>query len=1394
MKKMLYCVAAFAMLLFAWSCQRETLEPVYGNGTVTITVETPGAIDTRTIADGENVNEVHYAVYKTAAGDTYSVNGGSSPLAQGFVDMAGKRATVKFDLLQDQEYTVIFWAQVRGAGHYELGDLRQIKVNSTVVDGKQTIAGNDETRAAFFAKYEFDTYENKDHTVTLYRPFAQLNLLTTEESLTPNQEGQTQGYTIDVKKSQVVVTGLSTAFNTVTGIGVEPADPTAEFVYSLSATPEEQGQKTLKVNDVDYHYVSMNYLFVPTDAEDNAALVGVKYVVNTDKGDIDNSLVNVPVRENYRTNVIGNLLTKTTEFVIIVDKDFNVPEIVIGEDWTHKGNYNYTVSEGASEGALADLLKHADEQAKAAATKTEGPVVTIDLSGDVYWETGAGIGSNPLLPEDSPISAVVINGNGKTFTATGAGVGKIRLANGGRLTLNALKIVDESVSYAENSWEYGYLEFGGAVRLEDCEVVNAIMLSCETAALKNCSFNSGKDNEYAVWVDNGSAYFTGCTFTGARGLKTHEEYGTDVVKVTVDGCTFGPLTLKPGMAIGTVNAETVITIKNSTFKGCQAGEQNMFIYESDTDVNSFTFTLENNVIIPGGDEVIEQEDGSLVVATAEAFREALAASYDTIPTIKLADGVYEGLFLVSGKSLNIEALNEGKATINGKLAIAASGKTVNVKGIVFENSYTGPVTADHQYLDKTGRYAIGLYCASVNVEKCTFNLSTDGGINFYAINDPEYCTVNSCTFNCNGFRPILSKVNVTVDGCTFNDQYKYSLQVWGNKNNSNEAVVFTNNTLNEPGKTSGCKDAYKSWVSISKSYPIADVAFTIAGNTEGYNFVYDDNANVDITSCSLNGNRIVEGQCFTPAGVDDVKEVLAEAAWTYDESTSTYSIYTARALKWVAAVVNATTPYTPTIFDNATVQLMNDIDLQNEEWIPIGDDRSQRTEWHGVFDGRGYKVSNVKITKKTDRDDENKSSYGLFGNVKGTVKNLTVSNVSISGAPKFIGALVGRLNNGLIENCHVKESYVECNNWTIGGLVGQYNDGKISGCSVENTTVKGYGAVGAIAGIALNKGERTIENCSVKGCSIVQNGSFGGSYDMMYGAVLGAAYNGELTVNINGCTVSNTTVKGVQSQTLCGYISEGDKVLVDGAEIVADGVAKEGQNFYVSSAAGLAYMNNVFADKSAGHNAVINLTSDIDFTGYTWTPVDSHADSKFTFAGLNGKGHTISNMTINGQAMFTRFAGSGDVVVKDVTFDNAVVSSSAINTSVLTVQSYQNVILDNVDVRNSTITGAYKVAPLIATLYNESSTSVTATLKDCDVENVTVKATSYDFCTAGMVAFVYADDNDRIEFENCSVSNVKLIAPADSYKAHAAVYTAGSESLYNEAAGVTVTNVTFEAL
>ena len=215
------------------------------------------------------------------------------------------------------------------------------------------------------------------------------------------------------------------------------------------------------------------------------------------------------------------------------------------------------------------------------------------------------------------------------------------------------------------------------------------------------------------------------------------------------------------------------------------------------------------------------------------------------------------------------------------------------------------------------------------------------------------------------------------------------------------------------------------------------------------------------------------------------------------------------------------------------------------------------------------------------------------------------------------------------------------------------------------------------------------------------------------------------------------------------------------------------------------------ADKSAGRNVVVNLLADIDFTGKTWTTVDSHVDLGCTLKEFNGNGYTISNLTINGQAMFRRFANTADVTIKNLTFDNAKVNHNSINAAIIVGHTYDNLILDNVDVKNSTIVGGYKVSTLVATVYNESSSSITATLKNCDVINTTVKAISYDFCTTGMVAFVYADDNDKVVFENCTVSDVKLYAP-NVYTAHAAIYTTGSETLFNEAEGVTVTNVTFE--
>lgn len=250
--------------------------------------------------------------------------------------------------------------------------------------------------------------------------------------------------------------------------------------------------------------------------------------------------------------------------------------------------------------------------------------ITMEISGNVTWETGAGHGSTPFELATKSLTLVGTTENA-TFTATGKGVGPIGIGpdsvNNGIVTFENLKIVDESKSYSEGSWELGYLEFRSGLEFIDCEFVNAIMLSGDNGKNKThapvtfdkCTFNSNKDNEYAVWVAEGNVTFTDCTFEGARGLKVHECYDSQLDSVVVDSCTFKSLTKKPGIAIGDIymngdpgkygsttwtdTSDSSITIKDSTFIDCQPGDQKKFIYETDTDVTTFTFNAENNKLI-----------------------------------------------------------------------------------------------------------------------------------------------------------------------------------------------------------------------------------------------------------------------------------------------------------------------------------------------------------------------------------------------------------------------------------------------------------------------------------------------------------------------------------------------------------------------------------------------------------------------------------------------------------------------------------------------------------------------------------------------------------------------------------------------------------------------------
>lgn len=120
-----------------------------------------------------------------------------------------------------------------------------------------------------------------------------------------------------------------------------------------------------------------------------------------------------------------------------------------------------------------------------------------------------------------------------------------------------------------------------------------------------------------------------------------------------------------------------------------------------------------------------------------------------------------------------------------------------------------------------------------------------------------------------------------------------------------------------------------------------------------------------------------------------------------------FQIETAAQLAYFAKAVNEGNWY-----DGEYIILKNNIDLNNQEWTPIG---IYRSSFRGNFDGGDHTVTGMLISNSS-------ADYvGLFGectrhNINSAIKNITVKNSDIHGK-RFVGAIVGRAEEINIENC-----------------------------------------------------------------------------------------------------------------------------------------------------------------------------------------------------------------------------------------------------------------------------------------------------------------------------------------------------------------------------------------
>ncbi|WP_240371496.1 GLUG motif-containing protein [Anoxybacteroides rupiense] len=127
----------------------------------------------------------------------------------------------------------------------------------------------------------------------------------------------------------------------------------------------------------------------------------------------------------------------------------------------------------------------------------------------------------------------------------------------------------------------------------------------------------------------------------------------------------------------------------------------------------------------------------------------------------------------------------------------------------------------------------------------------------------------------------------------------------------------------------------------------------------------------------------------------------------------------------------------------AYYELGNNIDMTGYTFLPIGNSTNRFT---GTLDGKGYKITNLIINQPTT------DYVALFGFLQGTVKNLAVENVNITGK-LYVGVIAGQAYQSTIDNCYstgsIKGSYL------VGGLIGYVGKSTVrncySTCSVEGT-------------------------------------------------------------------------------------------------------------------------------------------------------------------------------------------------------------------------------------------------------------------------------------------------------------------------------------------------------
>lgn len=741
-KNLFKTFAIAAMAVLAGACAKEQVGPGDGETTeVSFNVEVPGvSMVTKGISDAASVDELVFQAllqhkYTDPETNKHVTEYIPVPELTKVVPVVDKKASITASLVKGQFYQFIFWAQKKGTGYYNVNteELSNIDLRTITLD-YTNVKTNDESLDAFYA-VEGPTKGREFSTdVKLKRALAQINF------------GSEKSDRQDSKVSQASITlkNVPTTFYPLLAGNLSACGNISEQDIVLS--DNDVMSEPLSVNSVNYDYLATTYVFAP---KKDQILVDASATFIFESGrTIAVKAPNAPVKQNFRTNIVGNLLFANAEWNVIINPDFQSGDI-------------------AYDAVSAGLAK--------------GTTVTLSEDYKVLKDNWAGI-NIPAGVE----SVLNLNGhrfanedNGKTADAKSALVvkGKLTINGDGEVFCEGNTTRKSNVTTQPSNTCISVMEGGHLI-------INGGNYSVGTDVDKKCNST--------IYVENvgkaGKVEIYGGTFTNAQGSNGHSfvlNQNDELTEkcITVYGGTF--IGFNPAdntsdgehtnyVAEGYKAVETIYDGKQAwtvekipavtTQEELDAAIANVAEGETATvNLGAGEFTTYGKTISQGKtiNYVGEGADKTTFVCGRDLTKPgeykadySLENSDVTFKNLTLDVGNADYLGYIRPKSLLFE-----NCVIVGRLSYMGTGK------VTFKNCVFNQIAEDYNIWTYSGTDFLFDGCTFNSPGKC-INAFKDGGQCKYKI------TIRNCHF-------ISTKVNKSVVELKANKSYKYTLYFEG---------------------------------------------------------------------------------------------------------------------------------------------------------------------------------------------------------------------------------------------------------------------------------------------------------------------------------------------------------------------------------------------------------------------------------------------------------------------------------------------------------------------------------------------------------------------------------------------------------------------------------------